>query len=149
MSTKRFKLCPLKLGHNGACAPVAYEMGSQADVTLRDFMLLEQETIDLGRRFTMGEIVKLGEKFQGLTPEEARHDEDGTWMLAATIWMAMVRKCRQSGDLSPVPFSDAIDVDLSTFEQLPDPQDKQPPGKPKKRPTGSGQAAKRTPAKRT
>jgi hypothetical protein len=126
MSTKRFKL-------DGE----VYEMASQADVTLRDFILLEQETTDLGRRFTMGEIVRLGEKFQELTPEESRHDEDGAWMLSATIWMAMVRKKRQAGDLSQVKFADAIDSNLATFEILPDPQDKQAPGKPKKRPSGS------------
>lgn len=133
MSTKRFKL-------DGTI----YEMASQADVTLRDFILLEQETADLGQKFTMGDIVRLGEKFNGLTPTEAKHDPEGAWMLSATIWMAIVRKKRQAGDLSQVPFASAIDCNLATFEILPDPQDKQSPGKAKKkRPTGSAPPAKR------
>jgi hypothetical protein len=137
MSTKRFKL-----------SGVVYEMGSQADVTLRDFILLEQETRDLGQAFTMGDIVRLGEKFAGLSETEAKHDPEGAWMLAATIWMAMVRKARQAGDLSPIKFASAIDADLGAFEPLPDPEDRQP-GKAKKRPPGSGQGAKRAAAKRS
>jgi hypothetical protein len=137
MSVQRFKL-----------AGVVYEMGSQADVTLRDFILLEQETRDLGQAFTMGDIVRLGEKFAGLSETEARHDTEGAWMLAATIWMAMVRKARQAGDLSPIPFASAIDSDLSTFERIADPEDRQP-GKARKRPAGSAQGAKRAAAKRS
>jgi hypothetical protein len=137
MSVKRFKL-----------EGVTYEMGSQADVTLRDFILLEQETLELGKLFTMGDIVRLGEKFADLTPAEAKHDPEGAWMLSATIWMAMVRKARQAGDSSTIPFLQAITTDLSTFEVLPDPEDRQP-GKAKKRPPGSGQGAKRAAAKRT
>lgn len=129
--SKRFKL-----------EGITYEMGTQADVTLRDFILLEQETRDLGQAFTMGDIVRLAEKFADLTPDQAKHDPDGAWQLAATIWLAMVRKRRQAGDLTTVPFAAAITTDLSTFEVLPDPEDRQP-GKAKKRPPVSGQGAKR------
>lgn len=125
-----------------------YEMASQADVTLRDFILLEQETEDLGKKFTMGDIVRLGEKFNELTPTEAKHDPEGAWMLSATIWMAMVRKTRQRGDLAQVPFAAAIDCNLSTFEPLPEPGDHQP-GKARKRPQASGAGAKRAAAKRS
>jgi len=137
MTTRRFKL-----------AGEVYEMGSQADVTLRDFILLEQETTDLGKVFTMGDIVRLGEKFNDLTPTEAKHDPEGAWMLSATIWMAMVRKARQAGDNTPVPFAAAIDANLGTFEVLPDPADRQAPaGKARKRPADSAAGAKRAAAK--
>ena len=137
MSVKRFKL-----------SGVVYEMGSQADVTLRDFILLEQETRDLGQAFTMGDIVRLGEKFAELSETEAKHDPEGAWMLSATIWMAMVRKARQAGDLSVVPFARAIDCNLAEFEPIKDPEDR-PPGKASKRPSGSGAGARRGAAKRT
>ncbi len=127
---------------------VVYEIASQSDVTLRDFILLEQETEDLGRKFTMGDIVRLGEKFNELTPTEAKHDPEGTWMLAATIWMAMVRKARQAGDASIIPFARAIDCGLDTFEPLPEPGDHQP-GKAKKRPQRSAAGAGRPAAKRS
>lgn len=127
---------------------VVYEIASQSDVTLRDFILLEQETQDLGRKFTMGDIVRLGEKFNELTPAEAKYDPEGAWMLSATIWMAMVRKARQSGDSSIIPFAKAIDCGLDTFEPIPEPGDHQP-GKAKKRPQGSAAGAKRAAAART
>jgi hypothetical protein len=135
MSVKRFRL---KV--DGEVQ--TFEMGSQADVTLRDFILLEQETLELGKAFTMGDIVRLAEKFEQLTPDQAKHDPEGAWQLAATIWLAMVRKARQSGDLTVVPFARAIDADLSSFEPIPEPGDHQP-GKAKKRPPASGQGAKR------
>lgn len=145
---RRFKLCDLPVGHTGEHNFQVYEMGSQADVSLRDFILLEQETRDLGQVFTMGDIVRLGEKFADLTPTEAKHDPEGAWMLAATIWMAMVRKARQSGDLTPLPFARAIDADLATFEPLTDPEDRKP-GKAAKRPSASARAGGRGAARRT
>lgn len=148
MATKRFKICTLPMGHQGDHDPQVFEMGSQADVTLRDFLLLEQETQELGKAFTMGDIVRLGEKFAELSETEAKHDPEGAWMLAATIWMAMVRKARQSGDNKPIPFAAAIDADLGTFEPIKDPEDKRP-GKAAKRPSGSGRAGSRGAAKRT
>lgn len=106
-----------------------YEFGGQADVTLMDLLKVQQETVDLGWSVNMGEIVRLGEKLQGLTPDEAKHDSEAAQMLAINIWVAKVKKVRDSGDYTtPVSFLDVMFAPLD-FEPLPDPEDHRPKAK--------------------
>lgn len=113
--TSRFKI-----------ADEVYEYASADDVTLRDLLMIEPETEQMGHAVNMGEVVRLAELFKSLTPDEAKVHPEGGWMLSITVWMSMVKKLRDSGDYTTlVPFANAIDFRLSEFKQIADPKDRQ------------------------
>jgi len=123
-----------------------YDVGGASDITLRDLMVLEQETRDLGWTIHMGEIVRLGELFESLSMGDAKVHPEAAKMLAITIWLGMVKKLRDSGDFaSQVPFATAIDASLADFVPVDipraRPQDHQSPRKPR--------TAKKTTAKKS
>lgn len=127
-----------------------YEFATANDITLRDLLLVEKETREMGRTLHMGEVVRLGELFQKLSQDEARTHEEAGWMLAVTIWMSMVKDLRDHGDYTTqVPFAQAIDFKFTEFSPIQDPADHQAAAKPdpqKRAPRkGSGQAAKPAP----
>lgn len=121
-----------------------YEFGTPEDVTLRDLLLVDVETRDLGWSVTLGEITRLASAFKGLSKKEAAEHPEGAHMLAVTIWLAKLRKLRNEGDFTTrVSFGEVLDFPLSRFQPLPDAEDRKPKaggsGKAK-RPKGSPQA---------
>lgn len=103
-----------------------YEFASASDVTLRDMLMVEAETIELGHPINLGEVARLGELFQGLTAAEAKVHPEGGWMLAISVWMSMIKKLRDSGDFtSRVPFAAAIDFSLGDYTPIVEPRDRQ------------------------
>lgn len=119
-----------------------FEFASASDVTLRDLLAVEKESAELGHPIHMGEIVRLSELFQTLTPQEARYHAESGWMLAITIWMSKIKKLRDAGDFTTrISLGDAIDFPLDLFEPLPDLEDrKAPAGKAPRKRTSSGSA---------
>lgn len=130
-ATKRFKF-----------AGEVYEFAEASEVTMRDLLGLEAETEQLGRPMHMGKLIELGETFRQLTPAEAQQHPEALWMLAVTIWLAMVKKRRDAGDLAPISFGSVIDYNLTDFEAIPDPADHADPRRP--RPTKKATGAKST-----
>lgn len=125
-----------------------YEFATANDITLRDLLLVEKETRELGRTLHMGEVARLGELFHELGEEEGKIHEEAGWMLAVTIWMSMVKDLRDHGDYTTqVPFAQAIDFNFGDFHPVQDPADHQAAAKPdpQKRPAtkkGSAPAAR-------
>ncbi|TCJ23019.1 hypothetical protein [Nocardioides jejuensis] len=118
-----------------------YTFATASDVTLRDLLLVEKETEELGHKIHMGEITRIADEFQALKPGEAKYHPEAGWMLAVTVWMAMVRDRRERGDLSQVPFAAAIDFTLSDFHEVPDVSDHKTKGGSKPGPTKPARAA--------
>lgn len=111
-----------------------FEFATAADVTLRDLLLVEKETRELGHEINMGECTRLGELFENMDEAEAEVHPEGGWMLAITIWMAKIKKLRDAGDHTTlVSFEDAVTFNLGDFHPIADPADRQAPsGKAKK-----------------
>lgn len=139
-SSKRFKI-----------GEKVYEFADASDISLRDLLMVEKETVELGHPIHMGEIARLSELFQSMTKEESQYHPEAGWMLAITIWMAMVKDLRDTGDHKTlVTFGQAIDFKFADFTPLTDPADHLPkgPGKPDPRKPSrpaSGRDAKRPP----
>lgn len=124
-----------------------YEFATPDDVTLRDLILVQQETEDLGWSVNLGEINRLVHEWRGLSRAEQQVHPDGAKMLVITIWVAMVHKLRQAGDYTTrVPISAALDAPLSEFTPLTSTEDHKP-GKAKKprRASGAAVAPRTTP----
>jgi hypothetical protein len=110
-------------------------------VSLKDILLLAQQTRDLGRPLTWGELGAMSQALDGLASDaERERHPDAPWILAVTIWATR----RIAGeDLS---FGDAIDFPMRELKFLPEPQDRKAPVNPTKARTGSVRAAKSRPA---
>ena len=120
-----------------------YNGASLDRLTLKDILLLEQSTQDLGRPLKWSEIERWTSELDelskqaafGKTPAEcdaamrARTDHPGNiWVMAMVIWASR----RLAGE--QVSFEDAIDFPMGDLEFLPDTKDHLPAGPTKARP---------------
>lgn len=126
-------------------ASTVYRLADLEDLSLRDHLVLEQQTADLGRRLDLPTIDAMNRSLIDCKDDaERRVHPDGPWVLAVCIWAAR----RKAGE--DVTFEQAIDFPMKKLEYLPDPEDRKPadPTRARSR-QGSARAAKRPAAKRS
>lgn len=107
-------------------------------IPLRDILLFEQQTKDMGRAVEWSQIEAWGEQLDALKTddEKARHP-GAMWLTAVTVWASR----RIAGE--NVNFDEAVNIPMRDLVFLPDPQDRKAAANPTTaRRTGSGRAAK-------
>lgn len=119
-----------------------YEMVGPEYMSLRLQLMLKtdpaNEIIDL----SFGNFSRLADQFNSLMGrprEEFTNHPEALEMLAITLYLAMVKKRQDSGDMTYLPFQQVLDANLGTFKMLPEPGDRQGKATPRK-----GQARKTT-----
>lgn len=114
----------------------SYDAAALDEVSLRDILLLEQQTTDFGRRLTWTEVTDMAARLEALkTDEERLDDEASLWLTAVTIWASR----RLAGD--PVTFDQAVDFPLKDLVFIKEAHDERPKVNPQKARPGSGRAA--------
>jgi hypothetical protein len=117
---------------------VTYDAASIDMVTLKDILLLEKETGELGHPLRWSDVKLMAEEMAALKTDKQREDHpDSIWMLAITIWASR----RVAGEL--LTFGDAVDFSMSDLTFIDDPQDHKAPARPTKARVGSARAANR------
>ena len=118
--------------------PVTYDMSSLDLLSLKDILLLEKETAELGNPLRWSDIQRMAQDAADMkTDAERQANPDGMWVLAFTIWASR----RVAGET--LAFGDAIDFPMRDLTWIEEPQDRKKPAGPTKARPGSGRAAKR------
>jgi hypothetical protein len=117
-----------------------YRFDAVERLTLKDYLLLERQSGELGRTITANELETWQAEFSQLTTDaERKAYPDGAWLLAVTLWAA-----RRTGG-EDISFDDAISFPMKDLKLLPDPGDNKPPADPTRARRGSARAAKPRP----
>jgi hypothetical protein len=119
-----------------------YDATDLESVKLRDILVFEQQTKDMGRAVTWGEVNQWADELDALGSDDERANHPGApWLTAVTVWASR----RIAGE--DLTFGDAVDFPMSALRFIPDPEDHKPKANPTKaRPTGSGRAGNSRPA---
>jgi len=97
-------------------------------ISLKDVLVLEQESADLGRALRFNDIKEMAEDISELKTDKERHAHPAMpWVLAVTIWASR----RIAGER--MSFGDAIDFPLRDLTWLKEPQDHKAATSPKAR----------------
>jgi hypothetical protein len=105
-------------------------------VSLRDILLFEQQTKDMGREITWSQIGMWSEEFDALkTDKEKQEHPAAPWMTAVTIWASR----RIAGE--DVTFDEAVDFPMRDLHFIAEPKDRKKPANPTRARPGSGRAA--------
>jgi hypothetical protein len=120
---------------------VTYDMAALDLLSLKDILMLEKETTELGKPLRWCDVTQMTDTLAALkTDEERKAHPDSLWMTAITIWASR----RVVGE--DQAFGDAIDFPLRDLTWLEEPQDRKKPARPTKPArtrAGSGRAVKR------
>lgn len=120
-----------------------YEVQSIERLTIKEALMLEQETAQLGRPLSWAQILAAAADLKGLSREEYLAHPLGLWFTAFLIYTARLRAGEQ------LTLAEAIDFPIGDLTVLADPEDRASKGPRKARPgTGrAGAAAGRKPAR--
>jgi hypothetical protein len=117
---------------------VTYDLGALDLLSLKDILLMEKETTELGKTLRWSEVQRMAKEVDALDTDEQRRDHpDAVWVTAITIWASR----RIAGEEQP--FGDAIDFPMRDLTWIPEPQDRKKPEHPTKARPVSGRARKR------
>ena len=124
-----------------------YDLASvEDDLTLRDVLALEVATEEVGRRWTIPQVVAAARRIGDLPKDERELDPDTLWVFAITVWASR----RNAGD--PVSFGDVLDIRMGDIDVIADPKDHTPkdPRRPRSgKASGRGKSAGRPRAERS
>jgi len=118
-----------------------YDMATLDLLSLKDILIFEKETADLGHSLRWADVTRMSEEIEALkTPEKRQAHPDSLWMTAIAIWASR----RISGE--DASFGDAIDFPMRDLTWIEEPQDRKKPERPTKPARtrqGSSRAVKR------
>ncbi len=96
-------------------ADTTYDGTAVSRLTLRQLLILEQETATLGRRITVGDVQCMSAALsECATDAERSAHPDMMWLVAVTVWAGRVA----AGET--LTFGEAIDVPMADVEFLPE-----------------------------
>lgn len=117
-----------------------YDAADLDQLSLRDILMFEKESADMGRPMSWADIGVISTRIDALkTKAEKEADPGIVWMTAVTIWASR----RLAGE--NITFEQAVDFPMRSLTFLPEPQDRKAAGNPTKARPGSGRAANRRP----
>lgn len=101
-------------------------------LTLRQLLVLESQTAELGSPMTWGQLQAMAQRISESGEEKAQDDPQFPWFLGMLIWASR----NEAGE--NLTFGEAVDFPISDLQVLPDPEDRKASKDPQSPRSGSG-----------